>query len=158
MRKLATIGIAVVALGGPLAQGAGAMPADVSPVVHSPIVVVKPLPAAPLRLGLSQHRGVEGMSAAEKRAFTLSGQALNRQYGLGTFVPGPTLAELRADRLRGQALNRKYGLGTETPNVTSSSRFEWGDAGIGAAVLLGIVALLGAGLFEARHHGRLGTS
>lgn len=158
MKKLATIGIAVVALGGPLAQGAGAMPADVSPVVHSPIVVVKPLPAVPLRLGFTRHQAVEGMSPAEKRAFTLRGEALNRQYGLGTSVPGPTAAELRADTLRGQALNRKYGLGSGTPKDTSSSGFDLGAAGIGAAALLGIVALLGASVFEVRHHRRLRTS
>lgn len=158
MKKLVVVGTAVVALGGPLAQGAGAMPADVSPVVHSPVVVAKPLPAVPLRLGLSRHQSVEGMSPAEKRAFTLRGEALNRQYGLGTYAPGPTAAELRADTLRGQALNRKYGLGSGTLKDTSSSDFQWGDTGIGVGALLGIVALIGAGMFEVRRHGRLGTS
>jgi hypothetical protein len=179
MKKLAIIGTAVVALGGPLAQGAGAMPADVSPVVQSPVVVVKSLPAVPLELGSSQRVGV---TPAEQRAFTLRGEALNKAYGLGAFAIGPTAAESRADTLRGEALNRKYGLGIgsltlergtnerfaandptrgslfEEPSVTSSPDFQWGDAGIGAAALLGLVALVGAGVFEVRQHGRLGTS
>ena len=128
MKKFAIIGTAVVALAGPLAQSALAMPADVTPVVQSQ--TVKPLPAVALEQG--------------------SGQRFVVQPSLG-----PTKAEQRADTLRGQALNQKYGLGTTT---TSSPDFQWGDAGIGAAVLLGIVALIGAGFFEVRHHGRLGTS
>ena len=184
MKKFAIIGTAVVALAGPLAQSALAMPADVTPVVQSQ--TVKPLPAVALEQGSGQRFVVQpslgptkaeqradtlrgqalnqkyglgtykiGPSLFEQRADTLRGQALNRKYGLGTYKIGPSLAEQRADTLRGEALNRKYGLGTTT---TSSPDFQWGDAGIGAAVLLGIVALIGAGFFEVRHHGRLGTS
>lgn len=124
-----------------------------------------------------------GLTAAEYRALMLRSEALNQRYSLGTYKIGPSLAELRADTLRGEALNRKYGLGVEslnlelaanqrfaadnptrgdlvrsTPVATSSPDFQWGDASIGAGVLLGIVALIGAGFFEVRHHGRLRTS
>ncbi|HET7759622.1 MAG TPA: hypothetical protein VFK62_06840 [Gaiellaceae bacterium] len=184
MKKLAIIGTAVAALAGPLAQSAWAMPADVTPVVQSQSVA--PLPAAVLEQGSTQRFAVQptfgptkaeqraetlrsealnqkyrlgtykiGPSLYEQRADMLRGQALNRKYGLGTFKIGPTKAELRADTLRGEALNQQYGLGVSS---TSSSDFQWGDAGIGAGALLGIVALIGAGLFEVRQHGRLGTS
>lgn len=184
-KQLALIGTAVAALGGPLAQGALAMPADVTPVVQSQ--AVQPLPAVALELGSGQRlaQPVFGPTKAEQRADTLRGQALNQKYGLGTYKIGPSIAEQRADTLRGEALNRKYGIGIEslalergtndrfaadnptrgdlvrsTPTTTSSSpNFQWGDAGIGAGVLLGVVALLGVGFFEVRqHHGRLGTS
>jgi hypothetical protein len=183
MKKLAIIGTAVAALAGPLAQSAWAMPADVTPVVQSPSVA--PLPAVALEQGSTQRFAFQptfgptkaeqraetlrsealnqkyrlgtykiGPSLYEQRADMLRGQALNRKYGIGTFKIGPTKAELRADTLRGEALNQQYGLGP----TSSSSDFQWGDAGIGAGALLGIVALIGAGLFEVRQHGRLGTS
>ena len=124
-----------------------------------------------------------GVTPAEYRALLLRSEALNQRYGLGTYKIGPSLAEQRADTIRGEALNRKYGLGVEslnlelaanqrfaadnptrgdlvrsTPVTTTSPDFQWGDAGIGAAALLGIVALIGAGFFQVRHHGRLRTS
>jgi hypothetical protein len=209
MKKLAIIGTALVALGGPLAQSAGAMPADVTPVVQQQDV--QPLPAVALELGQGQRLAVQGTTPAEQRALTLRSEglnkkyhlgayktgvtpaeyralmlrseALNQRYSLGAYRIGPTLAEQRADTLRGEALNRKYGLGTEsltlergtndrfaadnptrgdlvrsTPSTSSSPDFQWGDAGIGAGALLAAVALFGAGFFEVRHHGRLGTS
>jgi hypothetical protein len=182
MKQLAIIGTAVAALAGPLAQSAWAMPADVTPVVQSPAVA--PLPAVALEQGSTQRfavRPIFGPTKAEQRADRLRSEALNRKYRLGTYKIGPSLYEQRADTLRGEALNRKYNLGTskigptkaeqradtirgEALNqqyglgTTSSSDFQWGDAGIGAGALLGIVALIGAGLFEVRQHGRLGTS
>jgi len=124
-----------------------------------------------------------GLTPAEYRALMLRSEALNQRYGLGTYKIGPSLAEQKADTLRGEALNRKYGLGIEaltlergandrfaadnptrgdlvrlTPSTTSSPDFQWSDASIGAGVLLGAVALIGAGFFEVRHHGRLRTS
>jgi hypothetical protein len=124
-----------------------------------------------------------GVTPAEYRALMLRSEALNKRYGLGTYKIGPSLAEQRAATLRGEALNRKYGLGVEslnlelaanqrfaadnptkgdlvrfTPATTSSPDFQWSDAGIGAGALLGIVALIGAGFFEVRNHGRLRTS
>jgi hypothetical protein len=125
-----------------------------------------------------------GPSLAEQRADTLRGQALNQKYSLGTYKTGVTPAEYRALMLRSEALNQRYGLGVEsltlergtndrfaagnptrgdlvrsTPtSTTSSPDFQWGDAGIGAGVLLGVVALIGVGFFEVRQHGRLRTS
>ncbi len=154
MKRLAIIGTAVAALAGPLAQSAWSMPADVTPLVQSQSVA--PLPAVTLEQGSTQRfalRPTFGPSKAEQRADTLRSEALNQKYRLGTYKIGPTLAEQRADTLRGQALNQRYGLGVE-----SSSDFQWGDASIGAGVLLAAVALIGAGFFEVRHHGRLGTS
>jgi len=165
MKKLVIIGTALVALGGPLAQSAGAMPADVTPVVQ-------------------QQSPVRAMTPAEQRALILRSEGLNQKYHLGAYKTGMTPAEYRALQLRSEALNQRYGLGTaglqtlergtnerfaadnptrgdlvdSTPTVTSSPDFQWSDAGIGAGVLLGIVALIGAGFFEVRHHGRLGTS
>jgi hypothetical protein len=187
MKKVALIGTAVAALGGPLAQSALAMPADVTPVVQSQ--AVQPLPAVTLEQGSTQRFAIPvlgptkaeqradtlrgealnkkyrlgaykfGPSLAEQRADTLRGEALNQKYGLGTYKIGPSIYEQRADTLRGEALNRKYGLGRSTPTTTTSSpNFQWSDAGIGAGVLLGVVALLGVGFFEVRQHGRLGTS
>ena len=182
MKKFAIIGTAVVALAGPLAQSAWAMPADVTPVVQSQIV--KPLPAVTLEQGSSQRFAVPGETAAERRAEILRGNALNQKYHLGQYQTGLTPAEYRALMLRSEALNQKYGLGIEsltlergasdrfaadnptrgdlvrsTPTTTTSSPdFQWSDAGIGAGVLLGVAALIGAGFFEVRHHGRLGTS
>ncbi|HSC50754.1 MAG TPA: hypothetical protein VLD16_10875 [Gaiellaceae bacterium] len=181
MKQVAIIGTAVAALAGPLAQGAWAMPADVTPLVQS-----QPLPAVALELGSTQRLATQpafGPTKAEQRADTLRGEALNRKYRLGTYKIGPSLAEQRADTLRGEALNRKYGLGVEsltlergandrfaadnptrgdlvrlTPSTGSPSTFQWSAAGIGAGVLLGVVALIGAGFFEVRQHGRLGTS
>ena len=166
MKKLVIIGTAVAAFAGPLAQSAWAMPADVTPLVQSPAT-----------------QPVFGPTKAEQRADLLRSVALNQKYRLGTYKIGPSLAEQRADTLRGEALNRKYGLGIEsltlergandrfaadnptrgdlvrfTPITSSSPDFQWGDAGIGAGVLLGAVALIGAGFFEGRHHGRLGSS
>lgn len=167
MKKLNIIGTAVVAIAGPLAQGASAMPADATPLVQ-PSTAAQPAP---------------GMTNAERRALILRSEALNEKYRLGTYKIGPSLAEQRADTLRGEALNRKYGLGIEsltlergtndrfaadnptrgdlvrlTPSTGSPTTFQWSAAGIGAGVLLGVVALIGAGLFEIRHHERLRTS
>jgi hypothetical protein len=183
MKKLAIIGTAVAALAvGPFAQSAWAMPADVTPVVQSQ--TVKPLPAVALEQGSSQRFAVQGETAAERRAEILRGNALNQKYHLGQYQTTISPAEYRALMLRSEALNQRYGLGGTgsltlergtsdrfaadnptrgdlvrvTPTTTSSPDFQWSDAGIGAGVLLGAVALIGAGFFEVRHHGRLGTS
>ena len=68
-----------------------------------------------------------GPSAAELRADTVRGQALNEQYGLGAAAAGPTAAEQRADTLRGEALNEQYGLGTAA--AAAPSEISTGIAG-----------------------------
>jgi hypothetical protein len=156
MKKLAIIGTAVAAFAGPLAQSAWAMPADVTPLVQSQSVA--PLPAVTLEQGSSQRFAAQptfGPTKAEQRADTLRGEALNRKYGLG--IDSLTLERGTNDRFAADNPTRGDVV-RSTPTTTSSPDFQWGDAGIGAGALLGIVALLGAGLFEVRHHGRLGTS
>jgi hypothetical protein len=116
-----------------------------------------------------------GMSNAEYRALMIRSQALNDRYGLGWPAQKPelmTVAELRAIMLRSQALNDKYGLGGSAvaapitrpqpavagpttrpePAVIATDAFAWGDFGIGAAAMLGLVLLV-AGLIAG---GRLG--
>jgi hypothetical protein len=63
-----------------------------------------------------------GPSAAELRADTLRGEALNEQYGLGAAASGPTAAELRADTVRGEALNEQYGLGAAASGPTAAEQ------------------------------------
>jgi hypothetical protein len=73
---------------------------------------------------------------------------------------GMNRAEYRALMLRSEALNEKYGLGGSSvktssiaPAVVAGSGFAWGDFGIGAASMLGVV-LVGAGVFFGSRHGR----
>ena len=104
-----------------------------------------------------------GMSKAEYRALTLRSEALNEKYGLGKWAnkpPAMSPAEYRALMLRSEALNEKYGLGGSTvktssiaPAVVAGSGFAWGEFGIGAASMLGVV-LVGAGVFFGSVHGR----
>ena len=99
-----------------------------------------------------------GMTKAEYRALTLRGEALNRQYGLGSGTYKPAAMgwqEYRALVLRGKALNAKYGLGgahvvaSTQPAVTAAENgFVSGDFAIGAAAMLGLV-LVAAGVFAA---------
>jgi hypothetical protein len=99
-----------------------------------------------------------GMTKAEYRALMLRGEALNRQYGLGSGTYKPAAMgwqEYRALVLRGKALNAKYGLGgahvvaSTPPAVTvAENEFVWGDFAIGAAAMLGLV-LVATGVFAA---------
>jgi hypothetical protein len=80
--------------------------------------------------------------AAVIQAETARGDALNRLYGLGRYTT-PTPAQLRAIERRDIALNRYYGLGRfARPGAPG---FDWGDAGIGGAAVLGTVLLAAAG-------------
>jgi len=104
-----------------------------------------------------------GMTKAEYRALMLRGEALNEKYGLGKWAgrpPSMSPAAYRALILRGEALNRKYGLGGSTaktasvaPAVVAGSGFAWGEFGIGAATILGVV-LVGIGVFFGSRHSR----
>jgi len=95
-----------------------------------------------------------GMTKAEYRALMLRGEALNRQYGLGSGTYEPA-AMYRALVLRSKALNAKYGLGgahvvASTPRAVTVAEngFVWGDFAIGAAAMLGLV-LVATGVFAA---------
>ncbi len=103
-----------------------------------------------------------GMTKAEYRALMLRSEALNERYGLGsgTYKPAAmSWPEYRALVLRSEALNRKYGLGG-THVVAASPRravtvaeggFAWGDFGLGAAAMLGLV-LVASGLVAGSRH------
>ena len=106
-----------------------------------------------------------GMSKAEYRALMIRSQALNDKYRLGGSTAKPaamSTAEYRALMIRSQALNDKYGLGgsgvatrsakPEAP-IVSADRFAWGDFGIGAGAMLGLV-LLTIGLTAGGRHRR----
>ena len=80
--------------------------------------------------------------AAVIRAETLRGDALNRMFGLGKYT-SPTPAQLRAIQRRSIATNRYYGLGQFAR--PSAPGFDWTDAGIGGAAVLGTVLLAAAG-------------
>jgi hypothetical protein len=106
--------------------------------------------------------------AAVQRAENLRGQAMNRFYGLGTYSSAGTAAQ-RGEELRSQAMNRFYSLGAYSSTgpavqraverrsqeinrfygvgsyavVSTSSPFDWSDAGIGAGGMLGLIVLAG---------------
>jgi hypothetical protein len=154
MKKLAIIsGLAVVAFAGPLAQGAGAMPADVTPLVQSS--TVKPLPAVALELGSGQRFVVQGMTPDEYRALMLRSEALNQKYGLGGI--GSVTLERGASQRFASDNPTKDELVASTP-TDASTGFAWDDAGIGAGVLLAAMGIATVSVVGVRHHGRLGTS
>jgi hypothetical protein len=82
---------------------------------------------------------------APLRAIALRSEALNQKYGLGDSATGGTPSQaLRAIQVRSDALNQQYKLGTYAV-VRVGNGFDWADAGIGAAGMLGIV-LVGGGI------------
>ena len=150
MKKLAIIGTVVtVALG------------VVGQAVAKPTSSVKPLPAVALEQGLNERfpsdnpsQKAFGMNPAEYHALMVRSEALNRKYGLGT----PALTLERGSNDRFAVNNPIWGdLVASTPTETSTG-FAWDDAGIGAGVLLAVMAFATLGVLGARHHGRLGTS
>ena len=162
MKKLAIIGtvVAVGALG------------LVGQAVAKPTASVNPLPSAvALEQGLNQRfpsdnpapRAAFGMNPAEYHALMARSEGLNKKYGLGTY----SLTLERGSNERFTVDNPTKGtkaIGTNgrnlvasTPTVTTTD-FAWDDAGIGAGVLLAVMAFATLGVLGARHHGRLGTS
>lgn len=116
------------------------------------------------------------MSKAEYRALMIRSEALDNLYGNAVTRLSPrqfkSLYNAGGYRLapqefialvaRSEALNRRYGL--EEPTAPTSSPvqqpvrvgadgFDWGDFGIGAAAMLGLV-LLSGGLLAGAYHGR----
>lgn len=165
MKKLAIIGtvVTVGALG------------LVGQAVAKPTASVKPLPSAvALEQGLNQRfpsdnpsQKAFGMNPAEYHALMARSEGLNKKYGLGTYsltlergsnerftVDNPTKGTKAIGTNR-----RNLVASTPTPNPTDTSTgFAWDDAGIGAGVLLAVMAFATLGVLGARHHGRLGTS
>jgi len=166
MKKLAIIGtvVAVGALG------------LVGQAVAKPTASVNPLPSAvTLEQGLNQRfpsdnpapRAAFGMNPAEYHALMARSEGLNKKYGLGTYsltlergsnerftVDNPTTGTKAIGTNR-----RNVVASTPTPNPTDTTTdFAWDDAGIGAGVLLAVMAFATLGVLGARHHGRFGTS
>jgi hypothetical protein len=154
MKKLAIIiGLAVVSFAGPLAQGAGAKPPPLTPLVQS--TTVKPLPAVALELGSGQRLAVQGMTPDEYRALMLRSEALNQKYGLGGI--GSVTLERGANQRFASDNPTKDELVASTPTETSTG-FAWNDAGIAVGVLLAAMGIATASVVGVRHNGRLGTS
>jgi len=119
-----------------------------------------------------------GMSQAEYRALAIRSEALNKLYGNAVTRLSPrqfkdlyqaagnrmTPQALAALVTRSEALNRRYGLGRRSQPTAvveqptgSGNGFNWGDFGIGAAAMLGLV-LLSEGLLAGAYFGRkIGT-
>lgn len=123
----------------------------------------------------------------EYQAQLLRSEGMNKLYGLGA-KPQLTLERTSSQRFaagnpeRYGGVNPQYGTGSLTlersPNErfapdnpvkaellastpsesVESSDFQWGDAGIGAGVLLAAMALLGTCFVVFRNHGQVKTS
>jgi len=152
MTKLAIIG--TVATVGALGLAGQAL--------AKPTEQVRPLPSVTLEQGQSERfaastpvqQAASGMTPAEYHALMARSEGLNRKYGLGT----ASLTLERGSNERFAVDNPTRGdlvLSTETETSTG---FAWDDAGIGAGVLLSVMAFGTLGVLGARHHGRLGTS
>jgi hypothetical protein len=152
MKKLAIIGtvVTVGALG------------LVGQAVAKPTASVKPLPSAvALEQGLNQRfpsdnpsQNAFGMNPAEYHALMARSEGLNKKYGLGTY----SLTLERGSNERFTVDNPTKGDLFASTSTDTSTGFAWDDAGIGAGVLLAVMAFATLGLLGARHHGRLGTS
>jgi hypothetical protein len=82
--------------------------------------------------------------AAEKRR----SQAMDRYYGLS----GLTAQQQKADKARAVATDRFYHLGSYAV-ISSSSPFQWSDAGIGAGAMLGTILVAGGLAVTLRRRG-----
>jgi hypothetical protein len=151
MTKLAIIGtvVTVGALG------------LVGQAAAKPTPSVQPLPAVALEQGLNERfpsdnprQKAFGMTPAEYHALMARSEALNRKYGLGTAA----LTLERGSNERFAVDNPTKGDFVASTKTETSTGFAWDDAGIGAGVLLAVMAFATLGVLGARHHGRLGTS
>jgi hypothetical protein len=117
------------------------------------------------------------MTKAEYRALMLRSEALNERYGNAVTRLSPleftALWQAGADRLepqelvaavtRGEALNEAYrrwkAQAAQRSVVSESSAaaagFDWSEAGIGAAAMLGLVLLTGGSIVAVRHGRRV---
>ena len=115
-----------------------------------------------------------GMPKAAYRALMLRSEALNKLYGNAVTRLSPQqfkeFYQAGANRMapqefaalvaRSEALDRRYGLDRTSQPTTvveqptgSGNGFDWGDFGIGAAAMLGLV-LLSVGLLAGAYFGR----
>lgn len=127
-----------VVLAGILAAGAAAsdgMPRGMSPQAYQALEARSQ--ALNDAYGLGGNGSVGG-------ALAVRSQALNQTYGIDAVTPGDVASALGALEARSDAMDARYHLGAYA-TVRPSPRFDWTDAGIGAAGMLGIV-LVAAGL------------
>ena len=82
----------------------------------------------------------DGMTPQQFRAVQARAEATDRYYHLGAF--SPTAVAQRADERRAQASDQYYRLGRYAV-VDVPSSFAWGDAGIGAGAMLGMILVAG---------------
>ena len=118
------------------------------------------------------------MSPQQYQAMMLRAEGLNIRYGLAK-PAGMTHLQYRAELIRGAGLNERYGLPVRltseeiarmygpvalataanpaaATSTSSGNSFDWRDAGIGAAVVIGLVLVGAAGALVVRHHGHAG--
>ena len=111
-----------------------------------------------------------GMSQTEYQALMLRSERLNQLYGVNVPVRGenyyarglPTGSPVVAVPVKGENYFAR-GLPSSTPTTfasapSSSTDFQWDDAGIGAGALLGLMGLTAVALGLRRHRFHLGTS
>jgi hypothetical protein len=90
------------------------------------------------------------VAAAAQQADELRSQAMNRFYRLGAYSSTSAAAQRAVER-RSQAINRFYRTGSYAV-VSTSSPFDWNDAGIGAGGMLGLIILAGGLTVLVRRH------
>jgi len=99
-----------------------------------------------------------GTATQAVTALKARSEGLNRAYGIGSSSSGGTAAQaLHALEVRGDALNQRYQLGRYAV-ISVSNGFDWTDAGIGAAAMLGFVLALGGVAVVARRSRRPGDA
>jgi len=86
--------------------------------------------------------GPQRLTAQQLRTVRARADAMDRYYHLGRY--SPAAVALRAEKRRAEAIDRYYHLGRYAV-IKPPSSFEWADAGIGAAAMLGAIMLV-AGL------------
>jgi hypothetical protein len=97
---------------------------------------------------LNQAYGLGGGTVGSAtRALAVRSQALNQAYGIGVVSPGDIAAALNALEVRSAAMDAQFRLGPYA--IVRPTGFDWGDAGIGAAGMLGFVLVAG-GLLAGR--------
>jgi hypothetical protein len=88
------------------------------------------------RLGAYRSDAGATQQAEERRS-----EAMNRFYHLGAYSSASAAAQRAVER-RSQAINRFYRVGSYAV-ISTSSPFDWSDAGIGAGGMLGLIILAG---------------
>jgi hypothetical protein len=104
----------------------------------------------------AQAAGSSSSSAAAQQALQFRSEALNREYHLGSYAMPGSAGATRALELRGNALNQRYHLG-DYAVIRPVSGFDWSDAGIGAASMLGLIAAAGGLFVVSRRHRAVGN-